>query len=84
MTLPKPSPKRTKREDHTDYWYWPQCDVQGCEGVSACNGMYWRPGYWCLCSQHSDAARAGGEKPKMKRRSVTRENRRNNETGIVE
>jgi hypothetical protein len=65
-----------KRSNHRDYWYWPQCDVDGCEGVSSANGIYWRPGYWCLCSEHHEAARAGAEMPKMKARAVKREKSR--------
>ena len=60
-------------EPEDPYWYWPQCDVDGCLGVSGCNGMYWRPGYWCLCSKHSDLARGGAERPPMKQSSIDRE-----------
>lgn len=56
------------------YWYWPQCDVKGCKGVSGCNGMYWREtGYWCLCDKHSAMGRAGEPQPEMKARSVRKE-----------
>ena len=72
-----------KRKNHHDYWYWPQCDVDKCEGVSGCNGIYYRPGYWCLCSKHSTEAREGAPKPKMKARAIRREKSRDPITGIT-
>ena len=58
------------------YGYWPQCDVDGCKGVSCDNGSYWRPGYWCLCPIHSQMAREGKPKPKMWDWAVRREDSR--------
>lgn len=71
-------------EDQQDdpYWYWPQCDVDGCEGVSGYNGMGWREtGYWCLCSKHADAFRKGEPQPQMRQSSIDKEATRDKKTG---
>lgn len=66
-----------EEKEHDPYWYWPQCDVDGCEGVSGYNGMGWREtGYWCLCSKHANDFRAGKPQPKMKDSAIAKEKTR--------
>lgn len=77
------TPPQTPEKDNP-YWYWPQCDVEGCEGVSGYNGMGWREtGYWCLCSKHSQEFRDGKPQPKMKQSSIDKEQSRDKVTGYL-
>jgi len=71
-------------KENNPYWYWPQCDVDECEGVSCNNGTYWREtGYWCLCSKHSAMGREGLPQPKMKDSSIENESKRDPITGYL-
>ncbi len=59
------------------YWYWPQCDVKGCEGVSCNGGGCWRDtGYWTVCSEHSQMHRENKSQPQMKLSAIKREKAR--------
>lgn len=59
------------------YWYWPQCDVDGCEQVSCCGGTCWREtGYWNVCPDHSKMHRSGSQQPKMKDAAIEKEKTR--------
>ena len=63
-----------KAEQDDPYSYWPQCDVEGCEGVTCSQGRCWREsGYWCVCSKHSQAYRDGKPQPKMKQSAIDKE-----------
>ena len=63
-----------EERENNPYWYWPQCDVEGCDGVSCCGGGVWaETGYWSVCSKHSDDYRNGKPQPKMKQESIDRE-----------
>ena len=63
-------------ENLTELWRV-KCDVDGCNGTSANGGGHYRgSGYWCLCSKHSDKARNGASKPKMKIGAIEREEKR--------
>ena len=60
------------------YWYWPQCDVAWCKGVSCSGGNAWREtGYWSVCPVHSDMHRKGLPQPKMRWSAIKREKSRN-------
>lgn len=66
-----------EKRDNDPYWYWPQCDVEGCEQVSCCGGMCWSDtGYWSVCSKHSQMHRNGEPQPKMKDASIEKEKTR--------
>jgi len=53
------------------------CDVKGCCGFIVAQGCAWPDtGYWCVCADHSDAARKGEPQPTMKTRAVKREKKR--------
>lgn len=65
------------------YWYWPQCDVEGCEQVSCCGGTCWRDtGYWSVCPDHSAMHRRGDPQPQMKQSSIDKEKTRD-ENGLL-
>lgn len=50
------------------------CDVKGCENESSNQGNAWRDaGYWCVCFDHSNAARNGAAMPQMKAEAIVRE-----------
>lgn len=73
-----------KQRENDPYWYWPQCDVDECDGVSCNGGGCWREtGYWSVCSEHSDAFRKGKPQPKMKQSSIEREALRDKKTGYL-
>lgn len=62
-----------EREDDP-YNCFPQCDVEGCLGVSANGGGCWREtGYWNTCSEHSKMCREGKPQPTMKAAALQRE-----------
>jgi len=64
-------------ENKDPYSYWPQCDVQGCKGVSSSGGSHWRDtGYWSICSKHGDECRKRKPQPKMKDAAIKREKSR--------
>lgn len=66
------------------YWYWPQCDVDGCEGVSCNGGGCWREtGYWSVCQSHSADFRKGLPQPKMRESAIEREASRNKKDGTL-
>lgn len=68
--------------EYDPYWYWPQCDVEGCEGVSCAGGVYWNDtGRWSTCREHSEMARNGEPQPKMKDEAIKREASRDKKTG---
>jgi hypothetical protein len=63
--------------ENNPYWYWPQCDVDECKGVSCNGGGCWREtGYWSVCTKHSTEFREGKPQPKMKQSAIDRESRR--------
>lgn len=66
----------SEKDAYDPYWYWPQCDVEGCEGVSCNNGNHWGKEYWCLCAEHSKDKREGKPQPIMKQSAIDRENSR--------
>ena len=71
-------------DEHDPYWYWPQCDVSGCKGVSSSGGLHWREtGYWSICTKHGDMCRAGKPQPKMRKSTIDREVSRDPETGYL-
>lgn len=74
-----------KKEHGIDpYWYWPQCDVEGCEGVSCNGGGCWREtGYWSVCSKHSNEFREGKPQPQMKQSAIDKEATRDKVTGYL-
>ena len=75
--------ERDERENNP-YWYWPQCDVDGCEGVSCNGGGCWREtGYWSVCSKHSDMWRRGAPQPQMKQSAIDKEATRDPITGCL-
>lgn len=64
-------------EEDNPYGYFPQCDVEGCKGVSCSGGECWNEtGYWCVCPKHSQEFRDGKPQPKMKQSAIDRENSR--------
>lgn len=66
--------EQQEEEENNPYWYWPQCDVEGCEGVSCRGGGVWEEtGYWSVCSEHSQDFRDFKPQPKMKQASIDRE-----------
>ena len=76
-------PTAVKGDDEC-YSYWPQCDVDGCEGVSCSAGGCWNDtGYWIVCPEHSKQWREGKPQPQMKQRAIKRELSRDKETGIL-
>ena len=69
-------------DDNEPYFGW--CDVDGCENESCCGGTAWKKtGYWKVCSKHSNDFRNGKSRPKMKQKSVDRENGRDKTTGYL-
>ncbi len=59
------------------YSYYPQCNVDGCDGVSCNGGGCWREtGYWSVCPEHSQMYRDGETQPKMKQSAIDKENSR--------
>lgn len=66
------------------YWYWPQCDVDGCDGVSCNGGGCWREtGYWSVCPKHSAEFREGKPQPKMRQSAINKEATRDKVTGCL-
>lgn len=54
-----------------------ECDVEGCKRVPSSGGGHWREtGYWEICYEHGNDARAGKPQPKMKQAAIDRENSR--------
>lgn len=78
------SDKGEDEGEYNPYWYWPQCDVEGCEGVSCNGGGCWREtGYWQVCPEHSKMFREGKPQPKMKQSSIDKEATRDKVTGYL-
>ncbi len=68
--------------ENDPYWYWPQCDVKGCKGVSCSGGNAWREtGYWSVCTIHADQYRKRDPQPKMKKKAIKKEATRDKKTG---
>lgn len=68
------SSEAEKGEEYDPYWYWPQCDVEGCEGVSCNGGGCWRDtGYWSVCPIHAQQFRDGKPQPRMKQSAIDKE-----------
>lgn len=76
---------KLQKENNIDpYWYFPQCDVEGCESVSSDGGGCWREtGYWSVCPEHSRMWREGKPQPQMKQSAIDKEATRDKETGIL-
>jgi hypothetical protein len=71
----------TPIEADEPYFGW--CDVDGCENEACGGGSVWQEtGYWKSCYKHSDDYRKGLPQPKMKQKSIDRENSRG-EDGIL-
>lgn len=69
-------------QEYEPYFGW--CDVDGCENEGCSGGNAWREsGYWTVCSKHADDCRAGKPQPKMKQKSIDRENSRDKTTGYL-
>lgn len=63
-----------KNKENNPYWYWPQCDVKYCKGVSCSGGVYWKEtGYWSICTEHAAMARRGEPQPQMRKSAIKRE-----------
>lgn len=61
-------------KENDPYWYWPQCDVEDCVGVSCSGGIAWNnTGYWSVCPKHSQDYRDGKPQPQMKQSAINRE-----------
>lgn len=46
-------------QENINELYRMKCDVIGCDKTPSTQGVFYaESGYWCLCSNHSDAARA--------------------------
>lgn len=89
VTLAKLELAETKLKEIEDsvndpYWFWPQCDVDGCTGVSSNGGGCWREtGYWSVCFKHSQGFRNGIPQPKMKQTAILRERSRGKDGILV-
>jgi len=71
-------------EKENPYWYWPQCDVSGCKGVSSSGGVHWKEtGYWSICPKHADMCRAGEPQPKMRKSAIDENASRDPQTGYL-
>jgi len=71
-----------KPDFYEPYYGW--CDVWGCKNEGCSGGNAWRDtGYWTVCSKHADDCRAGKPQPKMKQKSIKRENSRDKKTGCL-
>ena len=71
-------------EKENPYWYWPQCDVNRCKGVSSSGGVHWKEtGYWSICDKHSAMCRAGKPQPKMRKSAIDENASRDPKTGYL-
>ena len=69
-------------DGYIPYFGW--CDVSGCLNESCRGGGVWKEtGYWKVCSKHSDDFENGKPQPKMKKKAIEKENRRDPKTGFL-
>jgi len=62
-------------EPEEPYFGW--CDVDGCDNEAVSGGNAWRnTGFWKVCDKHSTEHREGKPQPKMKQKSIEREQSR--------